>query len=157
MAAKPSMGAALNRVKELAAQRAQGTGDMAVVANDAASAEMGASSPPVEVLQASSADPKPAVTHVVEKSARDSESTSARAHVSTSSKRAPDVPKGFNVRPRRVEKPHQSVYAHPQVFKVLRQIASQEDIKPQDLYREGLRAVLKARGYDFDKLDKGEV
>jgi hypothetical protein len=66
-------------------------------------------------------------------------------------------PKGFNVRPPRIEKPHQSVYAHPKVFAALRQIAANEEIKPQDLYREGLRHVLARRGYDFDKLDAGEA
>lgn len=86
--------------------------------------------------------------------ARASENTRPRENVIAS---AIDRPKGFNVRPPRIEKPHQSVYAHPKVFAALRQIAANEEIKPQDLYREGLRHVLAQRGYDFDKLDAGEA
>lgn len=67
-----------------------------------------------------------------------------------------DKPKGFNRRKERIEKPHQSVYAHPVVFKELRKIAAAEGVKPQDLYREGLREVFRRRGLDFDRLDRGE-
>lgn len=66
------------------------------------------------------------------------------------------TPRGFNVRKERIEKPHQSVYAHPVVFRELRKIAAAEDVKPQDLYREGLREVFRRRGLDFDALDRGE-
>lgn len=65
-------------------------------------------------------------------------------------------PRGFNLRKERIEKPHQSVYAHPVVFRELRKIAASEDVKPQDLYREGLREVFRRRGLDFDALDRGE-
>ena len=65
-------------------------------------------------------------------------------------------PRGFNVRKERVEKPHQSVYAHPVVFRELRKIAAAEGVKPQELYREGLREVFRRRGMDFDALDRGE-
>lgn len=65
-------------------------------------------------------------------------------------------PRGFNVRKERIEKPHQSVYAHPLVFRELRKIAASEDLKTQDLYREGLREVFRRRGLDFDALDRGE-
>jgi len=64
-------------------------------------------------------------------------------------------PKGFNVRKERIEKPHQSLYAHPSVFRTIRQIAATEDCKPQDLYREALRLMLAKRGFDFDRLDAG--
>lgn len=88
-------------------------------------------------------------------------STRARSHVEkerlAKETRPAKVPKGFNVRPPRIEQPHQSVYADPAVFKVIRQIALAEDKKPQDLYREALRAMLKKRGYDFDKLNRGEA
>lgn len=67
-----------------------------------------------------------------------------------------DKPKGFNVRKERIEKPHQSVYAHPAVFRELRMIALKEGLKPQDLYREGLRHVFAERGLDFDSLDRGQ-
>lgn len=91
---------------------------------------------------------------------RESEATGSRSHVETlppkKREKKAGVPKGFNVRPERVEKPHQSIYAHPLVFRAIRTIAASEDMKPQDLYREGLRAVLKKRGLDFDKLDRGE-
>lgn len=76
--------------------------------------------------------------------------TSPREHVSN------DKPKGFNRRKERIEKPHQSVYAHPVVFRELRKIAATEDVKPQDLYREGLREVFRRRGLNFDALDRGE-
>lgn len=69
---------------------------------------------------------------------------------------ATEKPKGFNRRKERIEKPHQSVYAHPVVFRELRKIAAAEDVKPQDLYREGLREVFRRRGLDFDRLDQGE-
>ena len=77
-----------------------------------------------------------------------SETTRPRENVAT--------PRGFNVRKERIEKPHQSVYAHPVVFRELRKIAASEDVKPQDLYREGLREVFRRRGLDFDALDRGE-
>ena len=56
----------------------------------------------------------------------------------------------------RFEKPHASVYAHPKVFKALREIAAAQDCKPHDLYLEGLRLVLRAHGRDFDALNRGE-
>jgi len=56
----------------------------------------------------------------------------------------------------RFEKPHASVYAHPKVFKALREIAVAQDCKPHDLYLEGLRLVLRAHGRDFDALNRGE-
>lgn len=78
------------------------------------------------------------------------EPTRSRGNVAAS------APRGFNVRKERVEKPHQSVYAHPLVFRELRKIAASEEVKPQDLYREGLREVFRRRGLDFDALDRGE-
>lgn len=66
-------------------------------------------------------------------------------------------PPGFNQRKQpRAEKPHQSIYAHPVVFRELRKIAAVEGVKPQELYREGLREVFRRRGLDFDRLDEGE-
>ena len=56
----------------------------------------------------------------------------------------------------RFEKPHASVYAHPKVFKALREIAAAQDCKPHDLYLEGLRLVLRTYGRDFDALNRGE-
>lgn len=64
-------------------------------------------------------------------------------------------PDGYKRRVR-FEKPHASVYAHPKVFKALREIAAAQDCKPHDLYLEGLRLVLKAHGRDFDALNRGE-
>ena len=66
-----------------------------------------------------------------------------------------DAPDGFKRRVR-FEKPHASVYAHPKVFKALREIAAAQDCKPHDLYLEGLRHVLRAYGRDFDALNRGE-
>ena len=80
------------------------------------------------------------------------ETTRSRENVAASGAK----PRGFNVRKERIEKPHQSVYAHPVVFRELRKIAAAEDLKPQDLYREGLREVFRRRGLDFDALDRGE-
>lgn len=67
----------------------------------------------------------------------------------------PAGPDGYKRRVR-YEKPHASVYAHPKVFKALREIAVAQDCKPHDLYLEGLRLVLRAHGRDFDALNRGE-
>lgn len=69
-------------------------------------------------------------------------------------KRGPETSDGLKIR-QRVEKPHASLYAHPRVFKKLREIAAAEDCKPHDLYVQGLRLVLQSYGYDLDKLEKG--
>ena len=82
--------------------------------------------------------------------------TPAPATKATRSRENVTTPRGFNVRKERVEKPHQSVYAHPLVFRELRKIAASEEVKPQELYREGLREVFRRRGLDFDALDRGE-
>ncbi|MFK5600531.1 hypothetical protein ACFZ8E_26605 [Methylobacterium sp. HMF5984] len=67
----------------------------------------------------------------------------------------PAGPDGYKRRVR-YEKPHASVYAHPKVFKALREIAVAQDCKPHDLYLEGLRMVLRTHGRDFDALNRGE-
>ncbi|WP_424753304.1 hypothetical protein [Methylobacterium sp.] len=64
-------------------------------------------------------------------------------------------PDGYKRRVR-FEKPHASVYAHPKVFKALREIAAAQDCKPHDLYLEGLRLVLRLHGRDFDALNRGD-
>jgi hypothetical protein len=64
-------------------------------------------------------------------------------------------PAGYKRRVR-YEKPHASIYAHPKVFKALREIAAATDCKPHDLYIEGLRMVLRQHGRDFDALNRGE-
>jgi len=66
-----------------------------------------------------------------------------------------EVPDGFKRRVR-VEKPHASVYAHPKVFKAIREIAAAQGCKPHDIYLEGLRLALRAHGRDFDALNRGE-
>lgn len=71
-------------------------------------------------------------------------------------KRGNETPDGMKVR-QRIEKPHASLYAHPRVFKKLREIAAAEDCKAHDLYVEGLRLVLARYGYDLDKLERGEA
>ncbi len=48
----------------------------------------------------------------------------------------PVGPEGYKRRVR-YEKPHASIYAHPKVFKALREIAAATDCKPHDLYIEG--------------------
>lgn len=67
----------------------------------------------------------------------------------------PAGPEGYKRRVR-YEKPHASIYAHPKVFKALREIAAATDCKPHDLYVEGLRLVLRQHGRDFDALNRGE-
>jgi hypothetical protein len=67
----------------------------------------------------------------------------------------PEGPAGYKRRVR-YEKPHASIYAHPKVFKALREIAAAQDCKPHDLYVEGLRLVLRQHGRDFDALNRGE-
>jgi hypothetical protein len=61
---------------------------------------------------------------------------------------------GYRVRIRR-EKPHVSLYAHPRVFKAIRDLAQAQRKKPHDLYVEGLRLMLAQYGLDFDELDGG--
>ena len=85
----------------------------------------------------------------------DSVATSSRRNVVTR-KRGPETADGLKIR-QRVEKPHASLYAHPRVFKKLREIAAAEDCKPHDLYVQGLRMVLASYGYDLDKLESGEA
>ncbi|MGH1587340.1 hypothetical protein ACRBEV_02010 [Methylobacterium phyllosphaerae] len=67
----------------------------------------------------------------------------------------PAGPEGYKRRVR-YEKPHASIYAHPKVFKALREIAAATDCKPHDLYIEGLRMVLRQHGRDLDALNRGE-
>ena len=97
-------------------------------------------------------------------SQRDDVTTLQRDDVSTLSRGiAADVPnaaepvgpEGYKRRVR-YEKPHASIYAHPKVFKALREIAAATDCKPHDLYIEGLRLVLRQHGRDFDALNRGE-
>ena len=71
-------------------------------------------------------------------------------------KRDNETADGMKMR-QRVEKPHASLYAHPRVFKKLREIAAAEDCKAHDLYVEGLRLVLARYGYDLYKLERGEA
>ena len=87
---------------------------------------------------------------------RDDVTTLPRGNVAT--ERLADEPAGPEGYKRRVryEKPHASIYAHPKVFKALREIAAATDCKPHDLYIEGLRMVLRQHGRDFDALNRGE-
>lgn len=87
---------------------------------------------------------------------RDSVETARRDNVTMD--RVVDEPVGPEGYKRRVryEKPHASIYAHPKVFKALREIAAATDCKPHDLYIEGLRMVLRQHGRDFDALNRGE-
>ena len=86
---------------------------------------------------------------------RDDATTLSRRPVSTR-QRENETADGMKVR-QRIEKPHASLYAHPRVFKKLREIATAEDCKAHDLYVEGLRMVLARYGYDLDKLERGEA
>ncbi len=81
--------------------------------------------------------------------------TSPRRPMSTR-KRNNENADGMKVR-QRIEKPHASLYAHPRVFKKLREIAAAEDCKAHDLYVEGLRMVLARYGFDLAKLERGET
>jgi hypothetical protein len=87
---------------------------------------------------------------------RESVETLPRGNVVTDPVTAePAGPEGYKRRVR-YEKPHASIYAHPKVFKALREIAAATDCKPHDLYIEGLRLVLRQHGRDFDALNRGE-
>lgn len=87
---------------------------------------------------------------------RDDVTTATRDNViSPSAASEPMGPEGYKRRVR-YEKPHASIYAHPKVFKALREIAAATDCKPHDLYVEGLRLVLRQHGRDFDALNRGE-
>lgn len=87
---------------------------------------------------------------------RESVATGSRGNVASDPVAAePAGPEGYKRRVR-YEKPHASIYAHPKVFKALREIAAATDCKPHDLYIEGLRLVLRQHGRDFDALNRGE-
>lgn len=86
---------------------------------------------------------------------RDSVVTDPVARDNVTTREEPAGPEGYKRRVR-YEKPHASIYAHPKVFKALREIAVAQDCKPHDLYLEGLRLVLRAHGRDFDTLNRGE-
>lgn len=107
--------------------------------------------PPRDVEATPRPEPEPSPQPL----SRSTETTSSRGPVSTR-KRGNETADGMKVR-QRIEKPHASLYAHPRVFKKLREIAAAEDCKPHDLYVEGLRMVLARYGYDLDKLEKGEA
>jgi hypothetical protein len=109
-------------------------------------------SEPLRDIEATS---KPELETSSQAPSRDVETTSSRGPVSTR-KRGNETADGMKVR-QRIEKPHASLYAHPRVFKKLREIAAAEDCKPHDLYVEGLRMVLARYGYDLDRLEKGEA
>ena len=99
--------------------------------------------------------PVPKVESKPESEKRGNVTTLSRRPVSTR-KRENETADGMKVR-QRIEKPHASLYAHPRVFKKLREIAAAEDCKAHDLYVEGLRMVLARYGYDLDKLERGET
>ncbi len=109
----------------------------------------------VAVPEEPDAAPPPAAAPAPESAPRDHVTTSSRRSVSTR-RRENETPDGMKVR-QRVERPHASLYAHPRVFKKLREIAAAEDCKPHDLYVEGLRMVLERYGYDLDKIERGEA
>ncbi len=67
---------------------------------------------------------------------------------------APMLPNGAIARVR-YERPHVSVYAHPAVFEVVKDLARTQRRKAHDLYLDGLRMLLAHHGYDFDKLNRG--
>lgn len=46
---------------------------------------------------------------------------------------------------------HVSVYVAPGVHKAVKRIAIDHDLRPHDVYVEGLRMALEKYGYDFDK------
>lgn len=157
-AKRPSMGDALVRMGELNAARP--AVEPETVAEPVVEAVEPDTGPEPEPEPAAAVEVGPAV-EPVHPAKPETGSTRARSHVEKERRaqqtRPASVPKGYNVRPPRIEKPHQSIYADPAVFRVIRQIAAAEDVKPQDLYREALRALLKKRGFDFDKLDRGEA
>lgn len=87
---------------------------------------------------------------------RDSVETLSRGNITSEQAVSEPVgPEGYKRRVR-YEKPHASIYAHPKVFKALREIAAATDCKPHDLYLEGLRIVLRQHGRDFDALNRGD-
>ncbi len=67
---------------------------------------------------------------------------------------APMLPNGAIARVR-YERPHVSVYAHPKVFDVVKDLARTQRRKAHDLYLDGLRMLLAQHGYDFDTLNRG--
>ena len=90
----------------------------------------------------------------IRSSAPEAEEPLPRGNVTTRP-RGNVTPEGYKIR-QRVEKPHVSLYAHPKVFKKIREIAATEGCKPHDVYVEGLRLILAKYGVDYDKLDRVE-
>jgi hypothetical protein len=76
----------------------------------------------------------------------------ARGNATTHHLSADTDADGYRVRVRR-ERPHASLYCHPRVFAVIRDLANAQRRKPHDLYIEGLRLMLAQYGYDYDELE----
>jgi hypothetical protein len=55
----------------------------------------------------------------------------------------------------RDERPHTSIYLHPDTFDLIKIIAIKERVKSHDILVEGVRMAIEARGYDFDKVNRG--
>jgi hypothetical protein len=64
------------------------------------------------------------------------------------------------VAPRRVaeatsgKRPHTSFYASEAVLRTIRVLAAEDGVRPQEIFRQAMKAYFKTRGKDFDALDK---
>lgn len=63
------------------------------------------------------------------------------------------VPPGFKVVKARVVRPHVSVYLHPRVIGLMKEIAAARGTRAHDLYLEAVKTFLSAEGHDFETLN----
>ena len=61
-------------------------------------------------------------------------------------RRAAEAPSG--------KRPHTSFYASEAVLRTIRVLAAEDGVRPQEIFRQAMKAYFKTRGKDFDELDK---
>lgn len=52
------------------------------------------------------------------------------------------------------KRPHTSFYASEAVLRTIRVMAAEDGVRPQEIFRQAMKAYFKTRGKDFDVLDK---
>lgn len=52
------------------------------------------------------------------------------------------------------KRPHTSFYASEAVLRTIRVLAAEDGVRPQEIFRQAMKAYFKTRGKDFDALDK---
>ena len=52
------------------------------------------------------------------------------------------------------KRPHTSFYASEAVLRTIRVLAAEDGVRPQEIFRQAMKAYFRTRGKDFDALDK---